>query len=112
MYRGSFRGGGGGNAGVVNVVSIDSTDSPYSLTASPVALLVDSTGGVVNVNLPVPSSSEGMMFYIKNTAGATSNRVRVLVSSGRIDDETYIDLENDLSAVTLVSDGTNYYIIS
>tara|TARA_Y100001973_G_scaffold106348_1_gene183679 strand:- start:15287 stop:15628 length:342 start_codon:yes stop_codon:yes gene_type:complete len=112
MFRGSFRGGGGGS-GVVSVVSIDSADSPYSLPLSSTVLAVDSSAGVVNVNLPAASSSEGIIYYVKNTAGATSNRVRVLVSSGTIDGdgETQVDLENDKSSVTLVSDGSNYLII-
>jgi hypothetical protein len=114
MFKGSFRGGGGGGGGggTVSIVSITSADSPYNLPASETALLVDSTSGLVSVNLPAPSLSTGVMYYIKNTAGADVNRVRVLVSTGRIDDETYIDLDNEFSAVTLVSDGTNYYIIS
>ena len=114
MFRGSFRGGGGGGGGggTVSIVSITSADSPYNLPTSETALLVDSTAGLVTVNLPTPSLATGVLYYVKNTAGADVNRVRVLVSTGRIDDETYIDLDNDFSAVTLVSDGTNYYIIS
>lgn len=112
MFRGSFRGGGGGGGGGLSVISIASSDSPYSLGVGETALLVDSSGGMVNVDLPSAASSRGILYYIKNTAGANINRVRVLVSSGLIDDSTFIDLDQEFSAVTLVSDGTNYWIVS
>ena len=108
MFRGSFRAGGAG----AGVVSITSADSPFSLPLTSTILLVDSTSGVVNVSLPLASLTEGVLYYVKNTGGASVNRVRVLVSSGLIDNVSFVDMTSDFSAITLVSDGTNYYIMA
>jgi len=108
MFRGSFRAGGAG----ADVISITSADSPFSVPLTSTILLVDSTSGVVNVSLPLASLTEGVLYYVKNTGGGNVNRVRILVSSGLIDNASFVDLDQDFSAVTLVSDGTNYYIIS
>ena len=112
MFRGSFRsGGGGGGGGALTVTTSTSADTPYDLPLSTQVLIVDTTTGVVNVNMPAASGSEGVIFYIKAKDNASTNRVRILVSSGLIDDDTFADINNDLAAVSLVSDGTNYFIL-
>ncbi len=112
MFRGSHRGGGGGGGdGTVVVKRITSADSPYDLAISTTVLVVDTDTGVVNVNLPLPSQSEGRIYYVKSSANATVNRVRILVSSGLIDNDTFVDINNDFAAVSLVSDGINYQIL-
>lgn len=112
MFRGSFRSGsGGGGGGALTVQTITSADSPYDLPLSTEVLIVDTSTGVVNVNMPSASSSEGIIYYIKGMSNASTNRVRILVSSGLIDDDTFADINNDFAAVSLVSDGTNYVIL-
>lgn len=113
MFRGSRVGtsGGGGGGGSGEVKNITSIDSPYDLPLHVGFLIVDTSTGVVNVNMPDAASSKGRTYYIKSSTSASINRVRVLVSSGVIDNETFVDINNDFAAVLLVSDGVNYFIL-
>ena len=107
MFRGSFAGGN-----LIQMESIDDSDSPYDLSAGSECLFVDTTQGAVTVNLPSPNTCIGRVFYIKNIAGGDNNFVSIVPPSGLVDGDAALDLENVFSAVTLVSDGSNYFILA
>lgn len=118
MFRGSFSGGGGGggssssSGNLVVVGSIAAADSPHSLQTTTECLLVDTTAGAVTVNMPSPATCGGRIFYIKNTGGGATNNVTLSISSGSIDGASSLTMNNDFAAVTLVSDGANYFILA
>jgi hypothetical protein len=107
MFRGSFSGGN-----LIQIESIDSSDSPYNLSTGSECLLVDTADGEVTVNLPSPNTCIGKVFYIKNIAGGDDNFVSIVPPSGLVDGDATLNLENVFSAVTLVSDGTDYFILA
>jgi len=43
--------------------------SPYPITPADVVLLVDTSGGAVNVNLPNPAANIGKVYYVKDAVG-------------------------------------------
>jgi hypothetical protein len=98
-----------GGAGGYNVVSKTSADSPYSASNRDY-ILADASGGAITVTVPSPSSNS--YIGIKKT-DSSANVVTVQQNAAEtIDGQTSITLEGQNEYVELVSDGTNWYIIS
>jgi hypothetical protein len=91
------------------VVSIDSTDSPYSVTTADDVVLVDTTSGSVTVNLPTAATAS-FPISIKKIASANSLIIDPF-GSETIDGSTTATITVQYQSVTLVSDGTNWFNI-
>jgi len=86
-------------------------DSPYSVAASDTIIFCNATGGNMTVTLPSAASHTGRSLTVKRT-NTTANTVTVGSAAGTIDGAaSYIIPGGTLNAITVVSDGTNWYII-
>lgn len=86
-----------------------SVSASGSITSADVVVLASASGGVVSLSLPVASTVPGQQFTIKKTDSSANN---VVVSSTElIDGSNYAHLTNQYQSITVVSDGSNYFII-
>jgi len=86
-------------------------DSPYSVAASDRVIFCDATGGNMTVTLPSAVIHVGRQLTIKRT-NTTTNTVTVGSAAGTIDGSaSYIIPGGTLNSITVVSDGTNWYIV-
>jgi len=86
-------------------------DSPYSVAASDTIIFCNATGGNMTVTLPSAASHTGRNLTVKRT-NTTANTVTVGSAAGTIDGAaSYIIPGGTLNSITVVSDGTNWYII-
>jgi hypothetical protein len=86
-------------------------DSPYSVAASDTIIFCNATGGNMTVTLPSAASHTGRNLTVKRI-NTTANTVTVGSAAGTIDGAaSYIIPGGTLNSITVVSDGTNWYII-
>ena len=94
------------------VTAIDDTDSPY--TADPDTeqiIIADSTSGTITINLPAAGSSTNKLYTVKHVGGA-NNVVLDGNASETIDGATTHTLSTQYEVVSIVCDGTEWWIIS
>ena len=95
------------------IVSITDADSPYLATYDDWLILCDTSGGSITVTLPTPSAAnKGKMYVVKKTT--SSNNVTINAGDGSIlIDDTTSHTDNAKNGYDqVVSDGTQYWIIS
>ena len=86
-------------------------DSPYSVANSDNIIFCNATGGNMTVTLPSAVTFASRTITVKRT-NTTANTVTVGSAAGNIDGSaTYIIPGGTLNSITVVSDGTNWYII-
>jgi hypothetical protein len=86
-------------------------DSPYSVATSDNIIFCNATGGNMTVTLPSAVTFASRKITVKRT-NTTANTVTVGSSAGTIDGAaSYIIPGGTLNSITVVSDGTNWYII-
>lgn len=74
-------------------------------------ILMNAVGGALTVNLPSAASAAGKVFYIKKT-DASGNSVTIDASGGEtIDGALTVALTTQYQSRTIVSDGTQWWII-
>lgn len=103
----SLRNDGSGNlswGSDVDLVSVNTNTIMVNLKT----YLVDSSGGPITMSLPAASSNAKIV--IKDKLG-TANTNNITIDSGTIDGSISYTLASNYGAVTLVSDGTNWYAI-
>jgi hypothetical protein len=94
------------------VVNIDNTDSPYSATYDDWLILCDTTSGNITVTLPDPTNNSGKMYVIKKTVSSNSVTINAGDGSILIDDATSHTDNAKNGYDQVVSDGTQYWIIT
>lgn len=95
------------------IVSITDADSPYLAKYDDWLILCDTSGGSITVTLPTPSAAnKGKMYVVKKTT--SSNNVTINAGDGSIlIDDTTSHTDNAKNGYDqLVSDGTQYWIIT
>jgi hypothetical protein len=95
------------------VVTVTNADSPYIAKYDDWLILCDTSGGSVTVTLPQPTeANKGKMFVVKKTAAA--NQVTINAGEGGvlIDDATSHTDNAKNGYDQVVSDGTQYWIIT
>lgn len=86
-------------------------DSPYSVATSDNVIFCNATGGNMTVTLPSAVTFASRKITVKRT-NTTVNTVTVGSAAGTIDGAaSYIIPGGTLNSITVVSDGTNWYII-
>lgn len=96
-----------------NVVSIDFSDSPYSVLTTDFAILADTDGGTIEVDLPAASTMLDQRVFVKKTAGASSKKVNINADGAEtIDGAGTFILTNKYDGVEMLSDGANWHVIS
>ena len=95
---------------LLKTVSKVFADSPYSVANSDNIIFCNATGGNMTVTLPSAVTFASRTITVKRT-NATANTVTVGSAAGNIDGSaTYIIPGGTLNSITVVSDGTNWYI--
>jgi hypothetical protein len=95
------------------VVTVTNADSPYIATYDDWLILCDTTGGSITVTLPTPTqANKGKVFVVKKTA--SSNQISIISGDGsiNIDDSTSHTQNAKNGYDQIVSDGTQYWIIT
>lgn len=83
----------------------------YTVSASDTVVIADATSNNVTVTLPAASTVNGYRFYVKRKDGS-ANSVTVARSGGdTIDGATSVTLDAQYTSITVVSDGSNWYIL-
>jgi hypothetical protein len=86
-------------------------DSPYSVATSDNIIFCNATGGNMTVTLPSAVTFASRKITVKRT-NTTANTVTVGSAAGTIDGAaSYIIPGGTLNSISVVSDGTNWYII-
>lgn len=86
--------------------------SNYTITGTDVVVFANATSGAVTITLPTASSNAGYRFYVKRIDNTIANSCTVARSgSDTIDGQTSVSLDLQYTCVTVVSDGSTWYII-
>ncbi|MEO5628101.1 MAG: SGNH/GDSL hydrolase family protein [Candidatus Saccharimonadales bacterium] len=107
---------GTGNTGWQRVLgaSLDvstKTATTYTVTSTDTVIIADATSNSITITLPLASSLSGYRYYIKRK-DSTANTVTIArTSSDTIDGATSQTLDKQYTSATIVSDGTNWYIL-
>ena len=99
-----------GKAEVETSVNIDDGDSPYT-PGDETYIIADTSSDTVTINLPTASGLSGKRYFIKNIDGTNTAEV-VGDGTEKIDDLNQQDLVNQYDSLNIVSDGTQWWIIS
>lgn len=102
----------GSSTGAIGVVDYDNTDTAIPASDSNKLILIDSTSGAVNLDLPSAVGNTGKIFYLKMAAG--TNLITISTISGQQLDiyGTSIELEVIGDYISLISNGANWFLIS
>lgn len=91
--------------------ALSSKTTTYSITTTDSILLCSASGGAFTVTLPTAASVSGRSYSIKKT-DSTSNAVTIATTlSQTIDGQTTQLLGVQYQSITVVSDGSNWFII-
>lgn len=93
--------------------SIVSKTSAYSIATTDDVVLCNATGGAFDVTLPDADDFKGRRFTIKRlNSGSNAVTLKVAVGSGQtIDGASTSVLGTQYLAITVISDGSNWYVI-
>lgn len=85
--------------------------SSYTITGTDVVIFANATSGTVTITLPTAASFGGYRFYVKRTDGSGNACSVSRSGSDTIDGQTSISLDMQYTSLTLISDGSAWYII-
>ena len=88
-----------------------SKTSNYTITGSDVVIFANATSGNVTVTLPTAASFGGYRFYVKRTDGSGNTCSIARSGSDTIDGQTSVSLDTQYTSLTIISDGSAWYII-
>jgi hypothetical protein len=91
--------------------STSTKTSNYTLSSTDTVIFADATSGNVTVTLPTASSIAGYRFYVKRIDGSANTCSVARSSSDTIDGQTSVSIPQQYTSLTLVSDGSAWYII-
>ena len=74
-------------------------------------LLADPTGGDVTLDLPAAGAHTGKIVKVKKAVASANNVILTTADSGRIDGEESIVLESDFAGVSLICNGTHWFVM-
>ena len=74
-------------------------------------LFADPTGGDVTLDLPAAGDHAGKIVKIKKAVASANNVILTTADSGRIDGEESIVLESDFAGVSLICNGTHWFVM-
>ena len=75
-------------------------------------ILADSSGGDITITLPDPTNIAGRIYTIKKSGGASNQSVFIVGAGGEnIDGDTSVEIKQLYTAIKVVTDGVNWFII-
>ena len=105
------------NGGIGNKVhTVTSASSPYTLSTGNSVVLVDASGGATTITMPTPTSAwdaTNGASLVNNISKIDSSTNFVTINpsaSETIAGETSFDLELQNECLTLITNGTNWYL--
>jgi hypothetical protein len=107
--------GDGSNLTNVSATGLEETVQSVSSTgtiniSNGLQVLADASAASITLTLPSAGTVEGKMLKIKRSEGS-ANTVTIDTSAGTIDGESSIILESAFAGVSIISDGTDYYVM-
>jgi len=94
-----------------NVVSVSTKTGPYTLLASDFVILGDCTSGAFSLTLPTAAAGVGRIFFIKKI-DSTANVLTIQANGAElIDGLNTKPLSSQWLSVTLVSNGTSWFLL-
>ena len=97
-------------SGDTTIIKTSVTTSPYTILGSDYVLLIDATSGNLILTLPDPITFEGALIFKRIDTSANTVTVNRNAAENIESDLTAITL-NPFDRVTLVSDGTDWWMI-
>lgn len=93
------------------IMATASKTADYTITANDTVILGDATSGNVTITLPLASIASGYRFCIKKSDSSANNVIIARSGSDTIDGSTSATVSVQYVSLTVVSDGSNWYII-
>jgi len=90
--------------------SVRTVSAAYTATEDDDVILCRASGSDVTVTLPVASRSMHKLLSFKRLAGAAT--ISIAPASGTIDGDASYPLTVDYEAATLVTDGSNWFVLA
>ncbi|HSX06186.1 MAG TPA: hypothetical protein VLG92_00510 [Candidatus Saccharimonadia bacterium] len=85
--------------------------SGYTITSSDTVVFANATSGNVTITLPTASANAGYRFYVKRIDNSANTCTIARSGSDTIDGQTSFTLDLQYTCLSLVSDGSTWYII-
>jgi hypothetical protein len=85
--------------------------SNYTIAGTDVVVFANAASGNVTITLPTASANGGYRFYIKRIDGSGNTCAIARSGSDTIDGQTSISLDMQYTSLTVISDGSAWYII-
>lgn len=98
------------NGGVRHTVRSISANTTLDTTTTDYIVLASSSSGAITITLPTATSGRKLVIKDSGGAAATNNITVQRAGGALIDGLTTIILDENYQAVTLVSDGTNWWV--
>lgn len=92
--------------------AVTTQTSAYTATGTDVTILANATGGAFSVTLPTAVGATGKIYTVKKIDSSVNAVTVATTSSQTIDNQTTEPLARQFDAVTVQSDGANWFIIS
>jgi hypothetical protein len=85
--------------------------SNYTITGTDVVVFANATSGSVTITLPTASANAGYRFYVKRIDSSGNSCTVTRSGSDTIDGQISLSLNLQYMSVTLISDGSAWYIL-
>lgn len=85
--------------------------SGYTINGTDVVVFADASSGTVTITLPSASANSGYRFYVKRIDSSANSCSIGRSGSDTIDGQTSVTLDEQYMCVTVVSNGSAWYII-
>lgn len=85
--------------------------SNYTITGTDVVIFADATSGNTTIALPTAASMSGYRFYIKRIDGSGNSVTVQRTSSDTIDGQTSMSLDQQYTAIAVISNGSAWYVL-
>lgn len=93
-----------------NTFNTATKTSNYTVTTSDTVIFANASSGAVTITLPSASGNAGYRFYVKRIDNTLANSCAVS-SPDTIDGQSSVSLDSQYMCLTLVSNGSAWYII-
>lgn len=94
-----------------NVVSTSTKTSNYTISGTDVVIFANAASGNVTITLPTAASTPGYRFDVKRIDNSGNSCTVVRSGSDTIDGITSLSLDLQYTAITVVSNGSAWYIL-
>lgn len=94
-----------------NVVATSTKSTNYTIAGTDVVIFANANSGSVTITLPVASGVPGYRFDVKRIDNSGFNCTVARSNTDTIDGQTSVSLDLQYTSITIVSDGSAWYIL-